>query len=120
MMGGASRTTCTDAEVEARWAAACAAVERLLGAPPPVSRGPRAGGRRSNREEAWLRKVAVYTAHCGLGVGLTAMTAVAGPNRQTLSEIVRAMEALRDDTGVNELLDVIEGEALRQLARRAA
>lgn len=113
----ANRKPAATAHAIAAWCAAAEAVTRLIGRPPPpASRGVLLGGRRCTREEAWARKLAVYTASTGLNVRLTDLTALAGPNRMALTRWAEELETARDDPAMDGFLEALAVAARAALA----
>lgn len=101
----------------AAWAASSVAVTRLLGAAPPTTPGSRRGGRRQDRAASWRRKVAIYTAAVSLGAGIKPLAPHIGVRSSVVRVFIREMENLRDGAGVDQLLEIVKGEAEREMAR---
>ncbi len=99
----------------AAWAASSAAVRMLMGAGPPVTAGVTRGGRRSDRANAWRRKLAIYTAVVGLGAGVKPLRPYMGLRHSAAYEVLHRMEEARDAPAIDQLLDLLKAEAERQL-----
>ena len=110
MMGGG-------VDPDRAWAASVFAVERACGAavPAPTVRR-RIAGRHFTRDQAALRRMAVYTAVCGLGVPARRLTRAACLGASTICVFVREMEERRDDPRIDALLEIMRDMALDWLA----
>lgn len=100
------------------WAASAFAVERACGAAVPTPATRRRHGRYFGAEGAALRKMAVYTAVCGLGVSARRLAPRAGLCRATVSAFVIELEDRRDrEPKVEALLEQLRDFALDWMAR---
>lgn len=113
MMAGASPFLALQSQARAAavWTAAVNAVAMVSGRPVPTEPGVLRGGRRHTREEVELRKLALYTAACGLGCSPKRVAMAAGLHKRWVVEIVRAMEERREDAGIDDLLTRLERQA---------
>lgn len=102
----------------AAWAAASAAVDLVMGEPPPSGRLK--PGNVKETALSWRRQVAIYTAAVSLNVGVKPLLPFAGVQRRTVRVLLNKLETLRDNPAVDDLLDLLGREAARRLAGMAA
>jgi chromosomal replication initiation ATPase DnaA len=94
-------------------------IEHTVAPPLAVAQAALWRSTRGSPAEAFARQIAMYLAHVGLGLNLTAVGRLFGRDRRTVAHACAVVEDRRDAAALDRVLDLLEG-ALRLLAQRQA